>query len=246
MRSVVADLQASDRDADATFVATHPWLTTYQKAGRKALAGYLGTPAEVDFAEISRILAAFHDGAGSLMLKRMGRTPDALWYDEVDVTDTQVIVVEWTHGNNDYLTGVDIPILLNSTPEETLAHRRARSRDGAVEEYYDLLDQGRLPVVRGLAVTRDDLVRRAVIMSLMCQGEVQFESIELAHLVDFNSYFASELTALRELETQGLVSVGDRDVQVTADGWFFVRAIAMVFDRYLQADRTRAKFSKII
>ena len=115
-----------------------------------------------------------------------------------------------------------------------------------LEEYYDLLDQGRLPVVRGLAVTRDDLVRRAVIMSLMCQGEVQFESIELAHLVDFNSYFASELTALRELETQGLVSVGDRDVQVTADGWFFVRAIAMVFDRYLQADRTRAKFSKII
>ena len=115
-----------------------------------------------------------------------------------------------------------------------------------LEEYYDLLDQGRLPVVRGLAVTRDDLVRRAVIMSLMCQGEVQFESIELAHLVDFNSYFASELTALRELETQGLVSMGDRDVQVTADGWFFVRAIAMVFDRYLQADRTRAKFSKII
>ena len=133
VRAALADLQASDRDADATFVATHPWLTTYQKAGRKALAGYLGTPAEVDFAEISRILAAFHDGAGSLMLKRMGRTPDALWYDEVDVTDTQVIVVEWTHGNNDYLTGVDIPILLNSTPEETLAHRRARSRDGAVD-----------------------------------------------------------------------------------------------------------------
>jgi oxygen-independent coproporphyrinogen-3 oxidase len=50
-----------------------------------------------------------------------------------------------------------------------------------------------LPVVRGLAVTRDDLVRRAVIMALMCQGEVLFESIELAHLIDFRSYFASEL-----------------------------------------------------
>ncbi|MBE2264369.1 MAG: oxygen-independent coproporphyrinogen III oxidase [Burkholderiaceae bacterium] len=115
-----------------------------------------------------------------------------------------------------------------------------------LEEYYDLLNQGRLPVVRGLAVNRDDLVRRAVIMALMCQGEVQFEAIELAHLIDFRSYFAAELVALGELQAQGLVQVEDSQIQVTADGWFFVRAIAMVFDRYLQADRTRAKFSKII
>jgi oxygen-independent coproporphyrinogen-3 oxidase len=113
-------------------------------------------------------------------------------------------------------------------------------------EYYDLLDQGRLPVVRGLAVSRDDLVRRAVIMALMCQGQLQFESIELSYLVDFRTYFATELGALGDLASQGLVEVSDTGIQVTADGWFFVRAIAMVFDRYLQADRTRAKFSKII
>jgi oxygen-independent coproporphyrinogen-3 oxidase len=35
-------------------------------------------------------------------------------------------------------------------------------------------------------------------------------------------------------------------VQLTPVGWFFVRAVAMVFDRYLQTDRTRARFSKII
>ena len=133
VRSELAGLQASDLDADPGQVAAHPWLATYQKAGRKALANYLGTPNEIDFDEVSNILAAFHGGAATLMLKRMGRTPDALWYDEVDVSDTKVIVVEWTHGNNDFLVGVDIPILLNSTPEETLAHRRARSRDGAVD-----------------------------------------------------------------------------------------------------------------
>jgi oxygen-independent coproporphyrinogen-3 oxidase len=113
-------------------------------------------------------------------------------------------------------------------------------------EYYDLLDQGHLPVVRGLAVSRDDLLRRAVIMALMCQGHLQFESVELAHLVDFKAYFAKELAALEELARQGLVELGDTGIQVTADGWFFVRAIAMVFDRYLQTDRTRTKFSKII
>ena len=113
-------------------------------------------------------------------------------------------------------------------------------------EYYDLLDQGRLPVVRGLAVSRDDLVRRAVIMALMCQGQVQFESIDLAYLVDFKTYFAKEIEALGNLASQGLVELNEAGIQVTADGWFFVRAIAMVFDRYLQTDRTRAKFSKIL
>jgi oxygen-independent coproporphyrinogen III oxidase len=115
-----------------------------------------------------------------------------------------------------------------------------------LEEYYDLLDQERFPIARGLALTRDDLVRRAVIMALMCQGIVLFESIELAHLVEFFSYFANELEALKGLQKQGVVMLDGAGIQVTAQGWFFVRAVAMVFDRYLQADRTRTRFSKII
>ncbi len=133
VREELAALVTSDRDADPAQVAARPWLATYQKAGRRALAGYLGTPSETDFDEVSGILAAFHDGAPELMLKRMGRTPDALWYESVDVRDVRVVVVEWTHGNSEFLRGVDIPVLLNSTPAETLAHRRTRSRDGAVD-----------------------------------------------------------------------------------------------------------------
>jgi oxygen-independent coproporphyrinogen-3 oxidase len=108
------------------------------------------------------------------------------------------------------------------------------------------LDQGRLPVVRGLALSRDDLLRRAVIMALMCQGPLQFESIELAYLIEFRNYFAAEMKSLQDLQVQGLVELDDNGIQVTAQGWFFVRAVAMVFDRYLQTDRTRAKFSRII
>jgi hypothetical protein len=115
-----------------------------------------------------------------------------------------------------------------------------------LEDYYDRLDQGRLPVVRGLALSRDDLIRRSVIMALMCQGELQFESLELAFLMDFKAYFAGELQALSVLQAQGLVQVGQSAITVTAQGWFFVRAVAMVFDRYLQADRNRTRFSKII
>ena len=115
-----------------------------------------------------------------------------------------------------------------------------------LEEYYDALDQGRFPVVRGLALSRDDLVRRAVIMALMCQGGFLFESIDLAFLVRSKTYFSKELDTLGELQDQGLVTVNDSGVQVTATGWFFVRAVAMVFDRALQSDRNRARFSQIL
>ena len=115
-----------------------------------------------------------------------------------------------------------------------------------LDDYYDHLDQERLPVVRGLALSRDDVVRRAVIMALMCQGAVEHESVELAHLIDFRSYFAVELESLQVLAERGLVALDDSSIQVTAKGWFFVRAVAMVFDRYLQADRNRSKFSRII
>ena len=115
-----------------------------------------------------------------------------------------------------------------------------------LEAYYDLLDQGRLPVERGLALSRDDVLRRTVIMALMCQGRVDFETISLAHLVDFRQYFAAELQALEGLHAQGLVRLSAHEVEVTPMGWFFVRAVAMVFDRYLQADQARSRFSRII
>jgi oxygen-independent coproporphyrinogen-3 oxidase len=115
-----------------------------------------------------------------------------------------------------------------------------------LEEYYDFLDQGQFPVVRGLGLSRDDLVRRAVIMALMCQGRLAFESIELAYLIDFKDYFSKELETLKAQVEQGLVELDQSGIKVTEKGWFFVRAVAMVFDRYLQTDRARAKFSKIL
>ncbi|HAF01588.1 MAG TPA: oxygen-independent coproporphyrinogen III oxidase [Methylophilaceae bacterium] len=115
-----------------------------------------------------------------------------------------------------------------------------------LEEYYDALDHGHFPIVRGLALTRDDLIRRSVIMAIMCHGELQYESIELSYMINFREYFAQELTALKEKESLGMLIMEEDGIKVTETGWFFVRAIAMVFDRYLQIDANRARFSKII
>ena len=115
-----------------------------------------------------------------------------------------------------------------------------------LEDYTDALAQGHFPIARGLALTRDDLVRRSVIMALMCQGRVDFESIELAHLVDMRSTFALELQRLQPMVDMGLVELSDQAIQVTAMGWYFVRGVAMVFDKHLQADQVRERFSRII
>jgi oxygen-independent coproporphyrinogen-3 oxidase len=113
-------------------------------------------------------------------------------------------------------------------------------------EYVDMLDSGQLPIVKGLALSRDDLIRRAWIMAIMCQGHVQYEAFNEAWLIDAKKYFAAELSQLEGLQSDGLVALTDGGLQVTAMGWFFVRGVAMVFDKYLQADRNRARFSKII
>ncbi len=121
-------------------------------------------------------------------------------------------------------------------------HQNAKT----LPEYYDALRQDQLPVARGIALTRDDVVRRAVIMALMCQGRLEFESIELAHLIDMREYFARELAELEPLHAAGLVSIEPDAIQVTAAGWYLVRAVAMVFDRHLHSDRLRERFSRII
>jgi len=115
-----------------------------------------------------------------------------------------------------------------------------------LDEYYDSLDRGVLPVMRGIELTADDLLRRSIIQALMCHFVLSIESIEIAHLIDFKSYFATELEALREMEHAGLLKVDNQWITVEPRGRMLVRAIAMVFDRYLRSDRERVRYSKVI
>ena len=115
-----------------------------------------------------------------------------------------------------------------------------------LDEYYAALDAGRLPVLRGVELTQDDLVRRAVIHSLMCNFAVSIESIEISHLIEFRSVFARELEELRGLEQDGLVEIQPDWIVVTPRGRLLVRAVCAVFDRYLRQQRQRATYSKVI
>jgi oxygen-independent coproporphyrinogen-3 oxidase len=115
-----------------------------------------------------------------------------------------------------------------------------------LDEYYGALDDGRVPVWRGVELTQDDLVRRAVIQALTCHFRVSIEALEIAYLVDFRRYFAVELEMLKPLAADGLVELGTDWIVVTPKGRLLVRAVCMVFDRYLRASRERAGYSKVI
>lgn len=115
-----------------------------------------------------------------------------------------------------------------------------------LDEYYDRLDAGRLPVLRGLELNADDLVRRAAIQALICHFRLSIESIEAAYLVDFRTYFARELSELKPFVTEGLVEISPEWIAITPKGRLLVRAICMLFDRYLRESKQRASYSKVI
>lgn len=133
IKVTLKELWLQEKDADPTLVSKYPWLKLYQLKGREALSEYLGGPMEINFSEVNDIIRSFKSGMDAIMLKRMGRVTEELWYYSVDFSAVDVLVIEWTHGNNDNLEGVDIPILLNSTPAETLKHRMSRNRDGKTD-----------------------------------------------------------------------------------------------------------------
>ncbi|MGE0560085.1 MAG: coproporphyrinogen III oxidase, partial [Burkholderiales bacterium] len=116
----------------------------------------------------------------------------------------------------------------------------------ALDDYYDSLDRGELPVARGIELTPDDLARRAIIQALTCQFRVSKESIAIAYLLDFDRYFAGELADLAQLEQDGLVTLDREWVTVTPRGRMLIRNICMVFDRYLRREQQTQRYSRVI
>ena len=110
------------------------------------------------------------------------------------------------------------------------------------------LDQGHLPVFRGMHLSEDDQLRADLIQALMCQGEIPIAALERRYAIDFDDYFASALARLAPLEADGLVRRDGRRLYATSQGRLLLRNIAMCFDAYLDrpADVARPRFSRAI
>ena len=115
-----------------------------------------------------------------------------------------------------------------------------------LEDYRAAIEDSRLPIARGLELTHDDLMRRFAIMSLMCNGQLSFETMRFNFLIDPQLTFQLEIEALAEFEQMGLLQVTADGVEVNRMGRFFLRPIAMVFDRYYREQQQRAQFSRVL
>ncbi|UXY17182.1 oxygen-independent coproporphyrinogen III oxidase [Chitiniphilus purpureus] len=115
-----------------------------------------------------------------------------------------------------------------------------------LDAYYGALAQGRLPTTRGLVMNRDDLIRRTVIQTLMCQFRLSYAPLEISYMIDFPTYFAEELSRLAAFAADGLLQFTSDGLEVTARGRMLVRAIAMVFDCYLKAAPRPNGYSRLI
>jgi oxygen-independent coproporphyrinogen-3 oxidase len=109
-----------------------------------------------------------------------------------------------------------------------------------LDEYYAKLDEGVLPVARGIRLDTDDLLRRIVIQKLMCNFELSVASMEQAYPIQFQLYFEKELEQLKAFVDDGLLVIDPQWISVTAKGRLLIRNICMVFDRYLTMARNDA------
>ncbi len=115
-----------------------------------------------------------------------------------------------------------------------------------LDAYYERLDAHALPVMRGIELDADDVLRRSVIQSLMCRFELDCATVESEHGIRFAEYFNEELAALAPLAADELVIINKHAIRVTPRGRLLVRAIAMCFDRRLRNDRQPERYSKVI
>jgi len=103
--------------------------------------------------------------------------------------------------------------------------------------YYGAIDYGMLPTERGIRLNHDDRIRRETIEQIMCRGEVDENEISEHYGIDFETYFATELRELGQLEADGLIQRQPGRLIVTDIGRHLLRPIAMPFDAYLRRAR---------
>jgi len=126
-----------------------------------------------------------------------------------------------------------------------IAHLYAQNQK-TLRDYYAAMAANRLPVLRGIALTRDDEIRREVIQQVMCNDIIDFRSLGRGFDVDAASYLAADIERLRPFADDGLIELLPGVVKVTNTGKLLRRNIAMVFDAYLAHAAASPAYSRAI
>lgn len=113
-----------------------------------------------------------------------------------------------------------------------------------LEEYEELINQNELPVEKGIVIEDEDLIRKAVIMALICHFELDYREIEQRFNIVFKEHFGDEFLRLGQFAEDDLVELKDDGIKVNEKGRLLIRNICMCFDRHLT--QASGRFSKAI
>ncbi len=114
-----------------------------------------------------------------------------------------------------------------------------------LESYYKAIDGGQLAIFRGVHLTEDDELRRNVITRLISHFHLNFATVNKQWGIRFDEYFAKELQAVKVFAEDGLLTLDENDIYITAKGRLLIRNICMAFDAYIKPG-TQNRFSKVI
>ncbi|MCE1163791.1 MAG: oxygen-independent coproporphyrinogen III oxidase [Bacteroidetes bacterium] len=116
-----------------------------------------------------------------------------------------------------------------------------------LKNYYEKIDKGEFAVFSGYRMTKDDHIRKKVIMDLMCHLEVNKKDIEKEFGINFNEYFAESLKQLKQFDEDKLVTEDGGFIRIAESGKLIIRNSAMCFDAYLdKLMKEKPIFSKTV
>ncbi len=116
-----------------------------------------------------------------------------------------------------------------------------------LKEYYTLIDQDQLPIMRGIILNEEDILRRDVITELMCNFRLSKKKIETKYNINFDVHFKDALEELQSLQDDGLIELESDKLSVTNGGRLLIRNIAMKFDEYLmKKEKDKPQFSRTV
>jgi len=114
------------------------------------------------------------------------------------------------------------------------------------DAYYKSIDEGRLPVFRGVQLDFDDVLRREVITRLICNFTLDKKVVSERYHIDFDHYFAEELEALKKMQDDGMLCLNKESIEVLPPGRLLIRNICSIFDIYNRQHKETSRFSRMV
>ena len=145
-----------------------------------------------------------------------------------------------------YTTHVECDLVAMGVSSISSVHNSYSQNEKNIDGYYAAIQAGQLPIVRGLSLTQDDILRKTIIQQLSCHFQLDFRKIEKKFGVVFIDYFADEIEALKPMQDDALLILQNNSITVTPLGRLLIRNVCMLFDVYLRQQTGQQSFSKVI